>query len=109
MINQQLVSVLGTAITTSVSFNVLILTFVLGEYVSLDQSEAHSSEKRPFKKTGQVLLAVLWIGGISLLGLLLGVVFGNSCLIQGALLLFILQLAALIGGLTWFSRQYLWL
>lgn len=107
MINQQLITVLGTAIATSVSFNVLILTFVLGEYVSLDQNDAHSRQKRPFKKTGQVLIVVLWLGGVSLIGLLIGLFTGNSCLLSGALLLFILQLTALIGGLTWFSRQYL--
>jgi hypothetical protein len=105
--NQQVVTILGTALTTSTSFNVLIITFLLGEYATLDRENRTSREKKPYYYSTLLLFGVLWIGGISLLLLLSSVHYNSNCLLSMSIGLFVLQIISLILGLSWVGYKTL--
>ena len=97
----QLLGILGTALTTSSSFNVLIITFLLGQYATLDRQDRPSREKKPYYLSLLLLFAVLWVAGIAL-ALLIGAVYFNSKIyLISSLILFLVQLSSLIMGLSW--------
>lgn len=106
-INQQALTILGTALTTSSSFNVLIITFLLGEYASLDRNGRPSREKEPYFYSVLLLFGVLWLGGTALLLLFLSVFFYSKCLFFLVSSLFSVQLFGLVLGLSWVGYKTL--
>ena len=106
-LDQQLVTVVGTALTTSSSFNVLIITFLLGEYATLDRESRTTREKEPYYYSLLLLFAVLWVGAIAILCLISAVLSNSTCLLYISSGLFGLQLAALVGGLSWVGYKTL--
>ena len=106
-LNQQLVTVVGTALTTSSSFNILIITFLLGEYATLDREDRTTREKNPYYYSLLLLFGILWIAGIAILCLIMAVYFDSQCLLYISSGLFGLQLATLIGGLSWVGYKTL--
>lgn len=97
----RLLGVLGTALTTSFSFNVLIITFLLGQYATLDRQDRPSREKKPYYLSLVLLFAVLWVAGIALALLIGAVYFNSTTYLISSLVLFLIQLFTLIMGLSW--------
>lgn len=105
--HQNLAPILTTALATSISFNVLLITFLLGEYLTLDREGRPRSEKEPYYYTLILLFFVLWVSGIALLLTFISVVFTSQCLIYAASALFGIQTLALIIGLSWAGYKML--
>lgn len=102
-----LVNILTTALTTGTSVDVVVLVFLLGEYVALDRNNRTSSEKMPYYLASIVVISILWLGGFGLLAIIVANLLNLPCLVYVALVLFLIQIWGLILGLSWVGYKCL--
>lgn len=105
--HQDLAQILTTVLMTSISFNVLIITFLLGEYLALDREGRPRHEQEPYYYALLLLFSVLWISGIALILAFGAVIFNSQCLLYSASTLFGIQIISLIVGLSWVGYKEL--
>lgn len=103
----RLISILGAVLSTSTSINVLVIIYLLGEYVVLDREERPSPEKQHYIHATILLLIVFYLGASSLILLLILVIFDVWVALNIVVILFVTQIVLLIGGLTWICYQIL--
>lgn len=105
--HQNLAPILTSVLATTISFNVLLVTFLLGEYLALDREGRTRGEKKPYYYTLVLLFVVLWASGIALLLAIISVITSSKCLIYTATGLFGIQTLFLMIGLTWAGYKML--
>lgn len=93
---EQLISIVGLGLTTSLSINFLIITHLLGTYARKDLGK---TERGKYAYSIIIMIFVLWFGifGLASLG---SFILSYICTAIPAIVFFTLQTLGLAGGIT---------